>query len=164
MRKKFPLVVILVLGVALQGCSVLPSSIESVGLVSCEIARVKDGDSVLAECNGDSVEIRLSCIDAPELSQKHYGAEAKRHLSILLGKRFEARYEGVDRYNRTLATLWRDNRDVNLEMVRTGQALVYRKYCDKVVYLNVESDAELRKRGVWDGEQYFVPPWEWRRR
>lgn len=164
MCKKFPLLVMLVLGIALQGCSLPPNSVEEEGVLSCEMTRVKDGDSVLAECDGEAVEIRLSCIDAPELSQKHYGAQAKKRLGSLLGKQFDARYEGVDRYNRTLATLWRDGQDVNLEMVRTGQALVYRKYCDEVDYLRAESDAEQQKQGIWDGEWRFVPPWEWRRR
>lgn len=164
MCKKFPLLVMLVSGITLQGCSLPPSNGEKEGLLSCEMTRVKDGDSVLAECNGEAVEIRLSCIDAPELSQNHYGAQAKMRLRSLLGKQFEARDEGMDRYDRILARLWRDGRDVNLEMVRTGQALVYRKYCDEAGYLNAESDAEQQKRGVWDGEWRFVPPWEWRRR
>ena len=164
MCKKFPLFVVFVTGIALQGCSLAPNSAEKEGLLSCEVTRVKDGDSVLAECDGEAVEIRLSCIDAAELSQKHYGVQAKRRLKSLLGKQFDARVEGVDRYNRTLATLWRDGLDVNLEMVRAGQALVYRKYCDEADYIRAESDAEQQRRGVWDGERGFVPPWEWRRR
>lgn len=164
MDKKFPLLVILVSGVTLQGCSLPPSSLEKGSLVSCEVTRVKDGDSVLAECNGEGVEIRLSCIDAPELSQKRYGIQAKNRLTSLLGKQFDAHYEGVDRYNRTLATLWHNDQDVNLEMVRTGQALVYRRYCDEAVYLGAESEAQQQKRGVWDGTLRFVAPWEWRRR
>ncbi|MGB0866653.1 MAG: thermonuclease family protein [Granulosicoccaceae bacterium] len=152
-------------GISLLGACSLPlDTTEHAALAVCETTRVKDGDSVLARCDGEDLEIRLVCIDAPELSQKPYGAWAKRALTGLLGESFQADYQGKDRYGRTLATLWRDQRDLNLELLSTGDAVLYRKYCSKSKYLAAEAAARNGKIGVWDGEYSFIMPWEWRRR
>lgn len=146
----------------LAGCSVhIPRG--GPAPAACLTERVKDGDSVLARCDGEAIEIRLVCVDAPELGQRHYGAAAKRALARYLGAEFRAMFEGHDRYGRVLATLWRRGLEVNLAMVEQGQALVYRRYCTAPAYWRAEERARRRRLGVWDGAQPFEPPWEWRR-
>ena len=164
MRKNFRALYALLTLSALGACSLksLDGSFDE--SQSCLTTRVKDGDSVLAVCDGKDVELRLICIDAPELSQKRYGAQAKKALILALGDQFAAGFEDEDRYGRKLATLWRGSQEVNLQMVLAGNALVYRAYCDQSSYLAAEAEAQRYQRGVWDGRESFIPPWQWRRR
>ncbi len=70
-----------------------------------------------------------------------------------------------DRYGRTVAEIWRGNTNVNLELVRRGDAFVYRQYlsgCDRNAYLSVEKQAEYARRGVWSAPGGITRPWDWR--
>ncbi len=159
---KFRRFLILVLALILVSCGAGPAR-EKNAQASCQTQRVIDGDSVLAICDGEAIELRLVCIDAPELKQKPYGQQAKSALVDALGARFDAQSTDKDRYGRTLATLWRGEREINLELVLQGDALVYRHYCGQPSYLRAENDAFQAKRGVWDERFPFVAPWQWRR-
>ncbi|MFN9906643.1 MAG: thermonuclease family protein, partial [bacterium] len=57
-----------------------------------------------------------------------------------------------DRYGRTVAEIIRGGQNVNLRMVRRGQAFAYRQYlsnCDAAAYLGAERGAEADRLGVW---------------
>jgi micrococcal nuclease len=94
--------------------------------VTCVVDRIIDGDTLV--CDGGD-RVRLLLIDAPELSQGPWGAEARRQLESLapagtvLG--LEHDVQPRDRYGRTLAYLWLDDgRMVNEELLRAGVAVV----------------------------------------
>jgi endonuclease YncB( thermonuclease family) len=54
--------------------------------------------------NGETVTVRLACIDAPEAAQGSVGADAIAALKQLLtAGRLELRPQTVDRYERTVA-------------------------------------------------------------
>ena len=86
---------------------------------------VVDGDTIVI----DNRMIRLAGIDAPELDQP-YGQNAKWTLIRLCkGQIVEARIEGGDPYDRTVATCrLPDGRDLSAEMVRCGMALDWPKF------------------------------------
>lgn len=117
------------------------------GLIS-----VGDGDTIRVRASsGESVTIRLACIDAPELAQGASGAAAT---------------QTVDRYGRTVAEVYANGRNLNVEMVRRGKAYVYWQYlsgCDaNDAYLKAESEAQRSRQGVWrSGNE--VKPWDFRR-
>lgn len=128
---------------------------------------VGDGDTIRVRgSSGEPVTIRLACIDAPETAQGQSGAEATSFLGWLLsGGNLEVRPQTVDRYGRTVAEVYSGGRNVNLEMVRLGQAYAYRDYlrgCDENAYLSAESQAQQSRQGVWRwGNE--VKPWDFRR-
>jgi len=71
----------------------------------------------------------------------------------------------TDRYGRTVAHILVDGMNVNREMVRTGDAWVYRKYLKEYSLLDLEAEARDAKRGLWRLPEFQrVPPWEWRKR
>lgn len=86
-----------------------------------EVERVVDGDTVII--NGTSV--RLLGINSPEKGEKYYN-EAKNFLeSLVMNKSIGIKREGKDRYNRELAYLFYEDKNLNLEIVKNGFANHY---------------------------------------
>ena len=119
----------------------------------CHVDRIVDGDTM--ECAGTG-PVRLIGIDAPELSQSPFGAQAAAALAgfvppgsdVLLESDVEAR----DKYGRLLAYVWYDGGLVNWRMVRAGVAVLL-TFPPNVQYAASLVDAEHRaqgeKRGLW---------------
>jgi endonuclease YncB( thermonuclease family) len=129
---------------------------------------VGDGDTIrVATASGEKVTIRLACIDAPEAAQGESGAQATAALrQLLAGSALEIRPQTVDRYGRTVAEVYASGRNVNLELVKSGAAYVYRQYlagCDQRAYLSAEREAEIWRRGVWRSGGNEQRPWDFRK-
>ncbi len=72
-----------------------------------------------------------------------------------------------DRYGRTVAELYVGKQSVNLQMVKEGQAVVYRQYLSggsttKDQYLQAEAQAKKQRLGFWN-QQSPVMPCDYRR-
>jgi endonuclease YncB( thermonuclease family) len=140
-------------------------------------AIVTDGDSIKI----NNKKIRLVGIDAPELKQtcQHAGTEypcgemSKEWLNLYVENfQITCFYSEKDRYKRILGVCYIGNIDsvafkkkiksleLNSMMVKSGNAVAYRKYSD--VYVEDEEYAQINKRGIWMGE--FEMPWEWRKK
>jgi micrococcal nuclease len=104
---------------------------------------IGDGDTLRVDYRGKQLTIRLACIDAPEIAQDPFGAQSRSLLASLapVGSEVSLRVVDIDRYRRTVAEVSRGGQNVNLRMVRRGQAFAYRQYlsnCDPTAYLGVE--------------------------
>jgi endonuclease YncB( thermonuclease family) len=138
-------------------------------VVSARVVGITDGDTVKALVAGNKLlRVRLSWIDAPEKSQA-FGQRSKQHLSeLVFGRDVELHTYGLDRYGRTLAVIFVDGIDANLEQVRSGMAWCYTRYLSQAPanieasYRQAESEAWEQQRGLW-GERDPIPPWEYRR-
>jgi endonuclease YncB( thermonuclease family) len=79
---------------------------------------------------------------------------------------FTVRTVTIDTYGRTVAVITLpDGRQVNSEMVRAGNAWVYRRYTNDAAMMALEDQAKENKLGLWrlpPAER--IPPWEWRKR
>jgi endonuclease YncB( thermonuclease family) len=135
--------------------------------VATAYVRVIDGDTLRAAGG----RIRLSGIDAPELSQTcrdaqahewSCGQAAKARLVELVSRGDVAcAARGHDRYGRTLAVCSAgDVADLGAALVRDGYAVDYRRYSSD--YLAAEDEARAARRGIWQGD--FERPENWRRR
>ncbi|WP_083398444.1 thermonuclease family protein [Nitrosomonas communis] len=72
--------------------------------------------------------------------------------------------QDTDRYGRKVARVYKDDIDVNAEMVRLGAAWVYRKYARDQNLYALEKQARQNKVGLWSlPETQQIPPWEWRK-
>jgi endonuclease YncB( thermonuclease family) len=68
-----------------------------------------------------------------------------------LGSTVSLQVQAVDRYGRRVAEVIGKG-TVNLAMVQSGQAFVYRQYlgrCDRQAYLAAERQAQAQRLGVW---------------
>lgn len=130
------------------------------------VTRVSDGDTVWVTDAAGKHKIRLAKIDAPE-SDQPYGKESTKFLSRLVyGKVVEVEWMGRDRYGRILGIVYlkRDavKVDVNLEMVKTGNAWHYSYHDNMAAYVEAENDARTAKRGLWASPNP-INPYQWRK-
>ncbi|MBW2217956.1 MAG: thermonuclease family protein, partial [Deltaproteobacteria bacterium] len=97
-----------------------------------KVVRVYDGDTIKAVGYDIEIKVRLVGIDAPETSKgkrkagQPFGRKAEKYLArLVLNKTVDIKGYGSDRYGRILAEIYIDDKNVNLEMVKTGYAEVY---------------------------------------
>ena len=129
---------------------------------------VTDGDTVkVLTADQQLLRIRLAWIDSPEMGQA-FGYRAKHAMSeLVFDKDVELRVYGLDKYGRTLATVFVDGKDVCLEEARLGYAWVYQHYIGQAPtdiqtsYQQAEIEARAQQRGLWH-DRNPIPPWEYR--
>jgi endonuclease YncB( thermonuclease family) len=144
-------------------------------LVTCSLAQAADLSGVPRIVDGDTLaigatKVRLEGIDAPETDQGclnangvHWacGIDARDQLAAhIAGREINCTSSGTDVYRRTLAICYLANEDLNGWLVQQGWALAYVKYSS--AYRQVEEDARVNQRGLWQGA--FIAPWDWRHR
>ena len=130
------------------------------------VLSIGDGDTISVLERGQKLKVRLACIDAPETAQSPYGMASRNQLKILLplGSKVSLRVQAVDRYGRSVAEVIGKG-PVNLAMVQSGQAFVYRQYlgrCDRQAYLAAERQAQAQRLGVWAVHGGITRPWDFR--
>jgi hypothetical protein len=107
--------------------------------------------------------VRLFGIDTPERGQP-WADKARQALARrVFGKQVRVNDVATDRYGRTVGEVYADNVCVGCELVREGNAWVYRKYTDDPILYELEAEARAAQRGLWSlPEAQRVPPWQWR--
>ena len=125
--------------------------------------RAIDGDTL--EIRGE--RIRLFGIDAPEIGQPWWDAEgeqkdagvlAKQALSSLVeGRRLTVNVLREDQYQRSIAIVKIDRKDIARVLVRQGWAFAAP---GSTRYRRTEQSAKRRKRGFWRGD--VTMPWDYR--
>ena len=106
--------------------------------------------------------MRLQEIDAPEKGQP-FGKKAKQYLSQLVFKQnVTLSVSGYDRYQRILATVYLQEQNINLEMIKNGMAWVYPQYAKNPIYFQTQDFAQQQKIGLWR-DPTPIAPYEWRK-
>ena len=130
---------------------------------TAKVVRVIDGDTITVYDNsGCFHRIRLAMIDAPEKEQP-FGAEATETLSELLKEgTVSLKVHCIDKYNREVAFVNCDGKDVSAEMLKEGMALHYHMNFDKCeMYDKFEAAAKRCRQGLWSQEK-IEKPWDYR--
>ena len=133
------------------------------------VVSVGDGDTIRVSEGSRRITVRLACIDAPESSQRPWGARSAALLKQLtpVGSEVSLKVQTTDRYGRTVAELLNRLGNVNQLMVEAGQAFAYRRYlrqCDEQQYLQLEDKAKRQGLGVWSfGPSGITRPWDYRK-
>jgi endonuclease YncB( thermonuclease family) len=155
-------------------CSLLPGIVphaEGAGRTqvtwSASVIRVRDGDSLLVRARGRDIEVRLADVDAPERGQPHADQARKALIDLLQRRDVTVEVLDTDPYHRKVARVHRvpDGLDINAEVVRTGNAWVYRRYVRDQSLFALEQAARDRHAGLWAlPEDQRIPPWAYRER
>jgi len=135
------------------------------------VVGVQDGDTLtILDAGRNQHRIRLASIDAPEIGHgskkpgQPFGEKSKQSLAKLtFNREVRANCEADDRYGRKVCTIMVGSMNANLEQVRLGMAMVYRKYARDQDYYTAEIEARESRRGLWVDAKP-IPPWEWRQR
>ena len=133
--------------------------------LSGRVVKVSDGDTITSlDASQQQHKIRLHGIDTPEYQQPYGKAAAKALASLIAGEGVGIDVKDTDQYGRTVGVVYKDNLNVNLQMVKNGYAWWYKKYApfDEDLEL-AEKHARADKLGLW-AEPDPIPPWEWRRK
>lgn len=132
------------------------------------LALILASTPVHAQHDGDTINMRLWGIDAPELEQTcdgskawPAGALAQRALArLVVGRKMTCEYKSTDKYERLVVRCSVEGQDIAKAMVREGWAWAFTQYSRD--YANDEQSARALGLGVWSHD--CIPPWEWRRR
>ncbi len=129
------------------------------------VVKVFDGDSLVVRAAHQDLEVRLADVDAPEKGQP-YADQARRALtSLVYHRKVTIEVLDVDQYHRKVARVRRsgDGLDINTEVVRLGNAWVYRRYVRDQALFAVEQIARQQRAGLWAlPEDQRIPPWVYR--
>lgn len=132
--------------------------------ISGKVVHVADGDTITVKSYKGKEKIRLSQIDAPEVSHfgsasQPYGKEATVFLKSLVANRsVRVEVEDVDRYGRNVGTVYVNGNNVNREMVKNGYAWVYRQYAKDSMLMSLEKTARTKRIGLWGLDNPIYPP------
>jgi micrococcal nuclease len=138
------------------------------------VAYVDDGDTIICENRDITIRVRLVGIDAPEIGKNKkdpaqpFGTEAKLVLEkLVLHKVVDIVGYGLDDYNRLLAVVDTNGKNINLEMLRQGMAEVYGRKTPRGLnidlYRKAEEEAKKFSRGIWSLGSGYISPGQWRR-
>ena len=150
-NRKSLFAILLLIFTALSACS----SEEN----TCRVVGISDGDTLtcLAK-NNRQIKVRLAEIDAPEKKQAF-----KKALSNMVYLRdVRLSLKGQDRYQRTLAIVYYQDKNINLEMVKQGMAWAYKQYSHDPIYLQAQENAQAKRIGLW-ADNNPIEPSQWRR-
>lgn len=138
-----------------------------------EVTFVKhvDGDTSKFKINGQVKTVRYLLIDTPETVKPNtpvqlYGKEASDFTKNALSHAhkiqldFDKTGNQGDKYNRTLAYVYVDGKDLNEELVKNGLARVAYTYKanikNKTKYLKAQEYAKSHHLGIWSKPGYVT--------
>lgn len=159
MKKWMIAIVILLLS---AGCAQQTDS----SLITAQVTRVVDGDTVKVNLDGKEETVRLLLIDTPETvhpskSVQPFGPEASSFVKELLNGadiQLELDIGERDKYGRLLAYLYVDDQMVNEMLLEKGLARVAyvfepnTKYVDE--FYEIQKQAQQQEIGIWSIENY----------
>lgn len=137
------------------------------------VIKVFDGDTIRVSGLDLVFTVRLAGIDAPEIGyggrpSQPFSRKSQKHLDKLVaGKLITLKSHGIGGYNRQLAEIFLEGRNINLEMIRAGLAEVYRgrlpKGLDGEAYRMAESRSKAQEKGMWRQGGQYESPRKWRK-
>ncbi|MCK5836010.1 MAG: thermonuclease family protein [Desulfobacula sp.] len=137
------------------------------------VVKVFDGDTIQVTGLDLTFSIRLVGIDSPEIGYRGqlgqpFGQQAKQYLmDLLTSKPVRLKSYGTGGYNRQLAEVFVEDKNLNMEMIRAGLAEVYTgkspKQLDLKRYKTEELKARWAGKGIWTQGRSYTSPKQWRK-
>lgn len=140
------------------------------------VKRVVDGDTIVVERQSEQSavdtfeeKVRLLLIDTPESVHPEkepelYGEKSSEYVKSLLKENDTVELEigevERDKYDRLLAYVWVDGKNLNKHLIEQGYARVAYVYEPNVKYLDefekAEQDAKNNKKNIWSIDGYVT--------
>ncbi|MFM9063695.1 MAG: thermonuclease family protein [Pirellula sp.] len=131
--------------------------------ITAKVTKIIDGDSIKVRgADGKEYEVQIEGTDAPELKQE-YGKESTEALKkMLVDSDVRVRWKKKDNFERLLAQVYRGEKHINAEMIRSGNAWHFKRYNQSQALADLELEAKKEKRGLWKAENPTAP-WDYRK-
>jgi micrococcal nuclease len=131
--------------------------------ITGKVVSVSDGDTItILDASKKQYKIRFEHIDAPEKKQP-FGEKSKQFVSkLIFGKTVKVKTSIKGRYGRYIGSIYLDEVNINLEVVKAGLAWHYKRYSKDKTFAAAESLARKKKAGLWI-DANPIAPWEFRR-
>ena len=128
-----------------------------------DITKVIDGDSIKVRTSDEmEYEIQIEGTDAPELKQP-FGKESAEALQKMLGtSKVKVTWQKKDNFERLLAQVYVEDKHINSEMIRTGNAWHFKRYNQSKKLADLEIEAKKERLGLW-GTDNPQAPWDYRK-
>lgn len=126
---------------------------------------IVDGDTLEIDASGDTLEVRLIGVNAPEQGECFADAALDYMIESVKGREVGIEEVGVDQFDRVLANIWVDDQLLNLVLVRSGMAIAQTPDPANPTgadMLDAEDVAYLSGEGMWaptacgDSPEYSV--------
>jgi len=143
--------------------------------LNIRVLKVITGNSLLAEIPKEFLaekkvltkepffKLRLNHIETPEYSQRGGKAAVLAFEGLLTGKEVKAAFQQSIIYTEeSLATLYADDRNVNLELTVNGLAWINKKYNQNRAHWKLLQKAQIKGFGIWSLNRN-IAPWKYRR-
>jgi micrococcal nuclease len=129
-----------------------------------KVVGVSDGDTITVMHDGKGEKIRIYGVDCPE-GHQDFGSRAKQFTSnMVFGKMVDVKKMDTDRYGRTVGVVTIDGKTLNEELLKSGMAWFFTKYCKESFcgqWKQSEEVARKSKVGLWSMPNP-IPPWDFR--
>ena len=149
------------LSICLGLCLLFSCSTNSLqtNLISGKVTRVFSGQTievVLVETS-ETVKVRITGIDAPDLRQSPWGQTAQkklRELVLNLPISIEVQNLEKDSFNRINGHVWQDNTLISQQLVKEGYVIANTEYPHSYSKLLIDAQeyARLMGYGIWNPE------------
>jgi micrococcal nuclease len=128
-----------------------------------KVIKIKDGDTIVVlDSNNNQTTLRLAEVDCPESSQD-FGKKAKSFTADLVALKIVSyKIVDTDRYGRSIAKVYYDNKYLSAEIIKNGYGWHYKKYSKSTELSNLETAAKSKKIGIW-ADKNCIAPWEFRK-
>lgn len=126
-------------------------------LETCTLIDVIDGDTLKIKWRNEVCSVRLLCINTPEKDEFGYNQATNTLASLVQNKNIYLEFEHPrayrrDLYNRLLAYVHAEDKNVNIEIVRAGWSTYWIKYGKgkyEKAFFAAEKEAWDMRRGTW---------------
>ncbi|KZE39759.1 thermonuclease [Bhargavaea cecembensis] len=145
----------------------IPADAPAEGLITVELVRTIDGDTIKIRYRGKEQNVRYLLIDTPEtnhpqLGKQPFGDRAKeRNRELLANSEVAIEFDigqRTDKYGRLLAYVYADGESVQEKLLEEGLARVGYVYPPNTRHLEsyeqAEKRAKDRRTGIWSIEDY----------
>lgn len=138
-------------------------NVHTQNILTGKVIGVKDGDTVEVLDNQNKTTIlRLAEVDCPEKKQP-YGNAAKQFTSnAVFRKTISYFVTNKDRYGRSVAKVYYNNKYLSAEIIKNGMGWHYKKHSRSKELALHQQNARGRRIGLW-ADPNAKAPWDWRK-
>lgn len=131
--------------------------------INAKVIRIKDGDTVVVLLEGNIQKtLRLAEVDCPESGQP-FGKNAKDFTALqIFEKQISFIAIGEDRYGRTIAKIYYNNKYLSQELIKAGLGWWYFRYSNDKNLGILQKQAKDNHIGLWQ-DKNALAPWDYRK-